>query len=455
MTRGGRGLRNKRPRVHGSIDGREIKRSLTERAELLNYGNASQSTSTSARPSPSHTPRTSPTIDHCWDDTSNHDYKETDESKPASKPQQDSEFMNWRGIMPLALHAIKRFFYETSAPDTTQETETNYRCITCGDSNNQTLDEISEQHTSNRRKTHVIQELVQERVLDVQYEVWRTLRSPPWGDSVDFSCKIHASSDTQKPYNLTLVRLNGHQDRRLITCKCTDLLTSLLSCGFFPASPSQPKFAIDMELLEEFHLLNVTCHVSNYSYAAYLNRKSTNEDSIDLYRLIQGCYRPWSLLYQQSQRMAKDFSEPARIDCPVCTRSGNPTITLDACFGATSLLKNSLLDAQPQQSHDYLLKDLTKEVIAGADEEDIDLINTSPCEHMASNPTNERTESSYFQGLHYTGLMGSICKHGMPLWFLNISHGKEKAVFGAKIIQHVQSLPGKNKWNIKYDIMCK
>jgi len=125
---------------------------------------------------------------------------------------------------------------------------------------------------------------------------------------------------------------------------------------------------------------------------------------------------------------------------------------VDACFGVTSLLKNSTLDVEPYQSHDYLLKDLPIEVIAGENQEEE--YDTNDCQPLAANASNMRIDSSYFRGLHYTGLMGSVCKHGMPLWFLNISHGKEKQIFGVKVLEHALT-QWKGPWNVKYDIMCR
>jgi len=129
---------------------------------------------------------------------------------------------------------------------------------------------------------------------------------------------------------------------------------------------------------------------------------------------------------------------------------------MDACFGATSLLKTSKLDIEPHQQHDYLLKDLEKSEISSKTEdvEKEEEVDPDACQNLASKITNARTESEYFQGLHYTGIMGSICKHGMPLWFLNISHGKEKTIFGAKLLQHIATLGQPGVWNVKYDIMC-
>jgi len=287
------------------------------------------------------------------------------------------------------------------------------------------------------------------------YSIWETMVEPPWGKQISVVCNVHKDDATIKRHDVTLIRKEGQQRKVIATCACHELAEILLQIGFFPCTAKVAQIAIDMDIMEEYHLLNVMCDVSNHSYAGYLTRKSTTVNQAnqsDIYRSIQRCYRPWSLLYQQSQRLSNDFNESLRIECPVCQPSGNATITLDACFGATSMARNSRLDIEPQQDHDYLLKDLSKEVIGGSDQTDD--FEDALCFHMASKTTNNRMDSSYFAGLHYTGLMGSICKHGMPLWFLNISHGKEKAVFGAKILEYVQSLNFSGIWNVKYDIMC-
>jgi hypothetical protein len=255
---------------------------------------------------------------------------------------------------------------------------------------------------------------------------------------------------------MKLIKSNGQQSRRVTSCKCQTVNECLLSVGFFPCTPSIAQIAVDMDLLKEFHLLNVLSDVSNHSYAKYLERNDTTKHIMkcsEAYRGIQRCYRAWSLLFQQSKRMAKSFDQPARTDCPVCKHSGTATVTIDACFGATSFLENSKLDTEPYQDHDYLFKDLTREEIAGQATDE--LADPSTCENMASNPSNAKMDSAYFQGLHYTGLMGSVCKHGFPLYFQNISHGKEKQIFGAKILEHLQKIDNfSGSWNAKYDIMC-
>jgi len=333
---------------------------------------------------------------------------------------------------------------------------TMYRCISCANAIPGNREALISKHTEIRQQAHIIQELKTKEVTGQFYLLWETLEVPPWGDRINVCCRACEEFAELRSYNVNLTQFLGHQSKTLTICKCFDLPTALLEIGYFPCSPITPRIAIAMEVLEEFHLLNVICHVSNYQYAVYLQRKHTNIDSIDLYRCIQRCYRPFSLLYQQTMIMAKSAYESARIDCEICIRCDQPTITMDACFGATSLLKTSKLDIEPHQQHDYLLKDLDKSEIVSKTEdvEREEEVDPNACQTLASKITNARTESEYFQGLHYTGITGSICKHGIPLWFLNISHGKEKTVFGAKLLQHIATLGQAGTWNVKYDIMC-
>jgi hypothetical protein len=354
--------------------------------------------------------------------------------------------------MPSALIWIKAFFFKPVEDSTIEK----YRCITCKDASNGDLNTICNLHTSNRQRTHIIQVCKRHYVGETSYSVWESLEHPPWGEKLDFSCNHHQAPSSLSSYDITFIKSNGQQSRRILTCKCCHLTECLLSIGYFNCTPTTPQVAIDMEVLKEYHQLNTICHVSNHRYSEYLERNNTTKhimNCTESYRSIQKCYRAWSLLYQQSMGMAVSFDQTARIDCPVCKTSGTATVTLDACFGATSLLKNSKLDVEPYQDHDYLLKDLTREQIQGEATDEI--VDPSACVNMASKPSNVKMDSAYYKGLHYTGLMGSVCKHGFPLYFVNISHGKEKQVFGAKILSHLQRIDNfSGSWNAKYDIMC-
>jgi len=217
-------------------------------------------------------------------------------------------------------------------------------------------------------------------------------------------------------------------------------------------------------MLRSYRLLNVICKTNQKAYADYIEEVSYTKygsKEIEVYRSMQGCYRAFSYLYGQILQ-GKSLEESSRIDCPCCMHNKDKTasVTFDVCFGCTGKEAKAKFPVEPFHQEAYVLRDLTeKEVMTD--------INAKIPEHLRKRrkkggkdcPLRALTYSGkvstkYFQGLRYTGLLGSICKHEFPLYFLNVMYGKEKQVFASRVWEHLHNLDPKRKWIAKYDIMC-
>jgi len=99
-----------------------------------------------------------------------------------------------------------------------------------------------------------------------------------------------------------------------------------------------------------------------------------------------------------------------------------------------------------------MLEDLAKSVVCPPPE-------TEPIEPPPKHDCDRRSmreklqKVGYYDGLNETGLFGSVCKHGVPLFFLNVRFGGEKMIFPSRIVDKL--LEGDVKELIlKYDSIC-
>jgi hypothetical protein len=114
---------------------------------------------------------------------------------------------------------------------------------------------------------------------------------------------------------------------------------------------------------------------------------------------------------------------------------GRRSASLDACFGAVGKAHQNNDPTKCFERNDYGLPDLNKEIVFPAKW----LITRRSKDDGVKGLCRERrstreqmTKSGYYDDLNETGLFGSICKHGVPLYFLNVLYGGEKNDFSIK-----------------------
>jgi hypothetical protein len=334
-----------------------------------------------------------------------------------------------------------------------------YRCVDCNTKDNYCAEHLKAKHINTRSRIHTTQSLELDQVIKVFR--WNTLSVPLWGVTLDIRCQDCSSSCEEKTVNF--INKNGQQVRNLLYC-CQTQHTALISVGYFPATPSRPVTAFCIDMLKDFRSLNLICKVNQKTYAEHIVRSShTKYDSteVEVYRSMQGCYRAFSFIYGQMMK-GKTVHEPSRIDCPCCTFSEDAvaTVTFDVCFGCTGKEARAQNPVRPFHGEAYVLEDLTEEEVMNDVNLKINTPNTNQrkvlpgdCELRATEYTGTAA-SPYYKGLRFTGLMGSICKHGFPWFFMNVMYGKEKLVFASKVWEHLRAKFPKRMWNAKYDIMC-
>jgi len=136
------------------------------------------------------------------------------------------------------------------------------------------------------------------------------------------------------------------------------------------------------------------------------------------------------------------------------------SVTFDVCFGCTGKEAKAKFPVEPFHREAYILRDLSeKEVMTDIDAKIPEHLRKGRKKGGKDCPLRALTYSGkvstkYFEGLRYTGLLGSVCKHEFPLYFLNILYGKEKQVFASRVWEHLHNLDPSRKWIAKYDIMC-
>jgi len=100
-----------------------------------------------------------------------------------------------------------------------------------------------------------------------------------------------------------------------------------------------------------------------------------------------------------------------------------------------------------------MLQDLTeREVFANTNaERPEDSEKCFKCQRRSTRGPLQK--AGYYDGLNETGLCGSVCKHAVPLFFINIRFGGEKMIFPSVILDKI--IGGKPGWSLlaKYDSM--
>jgi hypothetical protein len=341
-----------------------------------------------------------------------------------------------------------------------------YRCVSCYQRDGYCRNHLMKNHCSNRLKLHIVQDRQHDDLLRA-YK-WVTLSEPPWSADIYTTC-TQCRPDTYSSKNITFVDYLGQQKRNVIVCNCFTIDRSIYTLGFFPATPQRPVTAFSIKLLKHYRDLNLICHVNQHQFAELIAFNSYTKavmTEIEVYRSIQGCYRVFSYLMGQIAK-GRTIGNTTRVDCPCCmsNKKNLATVTFDACFGCTGKESNARNTVAPFHGEDYILQDLTEDQVLVdiklklSPEELIkkgirpDVIEKEACELRATEYTGAPS-SKYFSGLRFTGLMGSVCKHGFPLYFMNIMYGKEKMVFASRVWEHMRDLDPTRKWNAKYDVMC-
>jgi len=143
------------------------------------------------------------------------------------------------------------------------------------------------------------------------------------------------------------------------------------------------------------------------------------------------------------------------VECPCCQHNlrGNKTAAFDACFGAVGKKHQNQHPTKLFVNNDYLLPDLPREIVViSEEEEDVSKVEIDCGERRSTR--GKLVNTGYYDGLNETGLCGAVCKHGLPLFLLNIRFGGEKMIFASTILDKLLENGTYERYLLKYDSIC-
>ncbi|ELT94692.1 hypothetical protein CAPTEDRAFT_209352, partial [Capitella teleta] len=222
-----------------------------------------------------------------------------------------------------------------------------------------------------------------------------------------------------------------HHKVKMRFCNCEKRAATLLKHRLWPARPVSPNAAYHIDFLMLLSALTLKCHVSVKGFTGTLKHLHSLSDSQA--RLAS--------LMQQSERL-----------CPICPKKRELIVCMDGNFGLVRK-ENSGRSFDPP-------------ILAGSffiDDEDVQ-------QHIKrandTNNTQYKADCSEFEAgssvrsqktatkLDVTGVFGAICRHEIPLKFMNMKHG-ERLGYPSLLLKAVMATcPPDTKLLVSYDIAC-
>lgn len=324
-------------------------------------------------------------------------------------------------------------------------------CINCKDLDPMCNACSIRMHTSARSQTHITQttEIIGNGT------GWSATLIPPWGNTIKLPCE--AANHQVHEASITFIQQNGQRKIQVVKCRCRSWSWALIKMGYWPSSPKQPQSAFDIDLMKTYQELNLVCGVNTYNFSHLLKRISITKylyRQNEVYRPLMDAYRPFSALYNKCTAGITTLSDAIKIRCPACYYNIGKvhSATLDACFGTVGKVHQNRYPTLPFNSNDYMLPDLSKdEVFRYTDSDDLSE-KKSPCQRRSTRGPLQK--ANYYDGLNETGICGSVCKHGVPIYFINIRFGGEKKIFPSVILDKIMDERPDFQLLAKYDSMC-
>jgi len=284
---------------------------------------------------------------------------------------------------------------------------------------------------------------------------WIATSTPPWGNVMTLQCKEagHQSHEA----SITLIQQYGQRNIRIIKCRCKSWSSALISIGYWPSSPKQPQSAFDIKLMKTYSDFNLMCGTNTYNFSQLLKRISMTKylsTQKEVYRPLIDSYRPFSAIYNRCLAGTTSLSDPIKVRCPACYYNLGKvhSATFDACFGTVGKMHQNRYPTSPFNANEYMMQDLSKEEVFQHSNEDDLSEKKSGCHRRSTRGPLQK--ANYYDGLNETGICGSVCKHGVPLYFINIRFGGEKKIFPSVILDKIMEERPNFQLLAKYDSMC-
>ncbi|XP_066294857.1 uncharacterized protein [Branchiostoma lanceolatum] len=244
---------------------------------------------------------------------------------------------------------------------------------------------------------------------------------------------------------------------RIFVCEHEADACTLLRFGLWAATADRPQTAFSTELLEWLTALTLECQVSVKGFCnavRWMSGLCKYEVDI-LYRALIGqsvaefhhhLYKRRTLLHLCSHLGDGTV-------CPACSKGdGEMIVSLDANFGLVRKKSSGTSSAGPLHQSTYFLPD--DQVTKFMSDYSQDSKPDEDCNNFQAG-SSVRSRSRQ-EKLDVTGVFGAVCRHSMPVKFLDMHHG-ERLGYPVHLIEELLSAvqPGRNlKLHVMYDIAC-
>eukprot|EP00794_Sanderia_malayensis_P014806 gene14806-16345_t len=271
---------------------------------------------------------------------------------------------------------------------------------------------------------------------------------------------IHRCS-FQYQRTLKLVDVKGRvHDRAIQFCKCFSEPVVLLKLGFWASSAVKPSTAYDIDFLRFMASLLLESQVSVLGFVNAMRWKNSlsKKQSDSLYRLLVNEsfeeFRHFLHCFDSPGGLLEDIDDGA--DCLLCSEDNDQIVLmLDGTFGCVRKKSSGRSVGPPKHGSRFFLHHEEVESFMKSYSENTKA-EISDCSSFKAGTEKLRSK---FQNskLDITGVFGSVCKHEIPVKFLDMNTGERygyPVFLLLNIFQKYREHKDK-KFGIIYDIGCQ
>ncbi|XP_065906278.1 uncharacterized protein [Dysidea avara] len=237
------------------------------------------------------------------------------------------------------------------------------------------------------------------------------------------------------------------------SCKCDAL--KLIGFNYWPGTPVYPQVAFTFEFLDLLEALLLECHVAVQDFTqawSYLVTKKLIKMPCNLYPVLIDSFEEYRHFRRRLQTLEGIHVTPLDHSCPACsTESGVVTVSIDAIFGLCR--KKSAGKSVQGPLSGKMVFEFQDEVNAFVSSHSQSRNSSSQglCNNFLAG--NELRSSKRYKALDETAVMGSICRHEVPLRFFNLFHG-ERISYAVYMMHCLQQLFPSHDIKLLYDVSC-
>ncbi|CAB5180165.1 unnamed protein product [Rhizophagus irregularis] len=222
----------------------------------------------------------------------------------------------------------------------------------------------------------------------------------------------------------------------LCNCEQSNLAVALTHRGLFSASPINPLIAFEIKLLEFAEKLLLLAQISYESFCIALRHIHDNKLSShkNIYKPFMSTFRQYILVKKEKIKfLTEQVVKKPEVFCPACPlknscNSGSLN-RLTVCFDGCFQLRRLKIGGNDNTEEDYYSKyfmddkffDFEKLYLQYLQKESSE--ENDPC-MKAFKAANKKNSKILSNALDISGVVGTTCKHGIPMKFLNIKTGE-------------------------------